>query len=96
MSLNQKENDQQFIANKETEIKNEPQKKPAISPSLFEANQKSFSSMDSLNFNSKNIQGKEELKFFGVSEFYIKEISQDLISKYGNYFLKSFDKKNFI
>ena len=94
MSLNQKENYQQCIANKETEIKNEPQKKPEISPSLFEANQKSFSSMDSVNFNSKKIQSKEELKFFGVSEFYIKEISQDLISKYGNYFLKSFDKKN--
>lgn len=94
MSLNQKENYQQCIADKDTEIKNEPQKKPAISPSIFEANQKAFSSMDSENLNSKNIQSIEELKFFGVSEFYIKEISQDLISKYGNYFLKSFDQKN--
>jgi len=94
MSLDQKENYQLCIANKDTKIKDEPQKKADISPSIFDAKQKSFSSIDSENKNSKNIQSEEELKFFGVSEFYIKEISQDLVSKYGNYFLKSFDQKN--
>ena len=94
MSLKQKEKIQQCIADKDTEIKKEPQKKQALSPSIFEAKQKSFSSLDSKIQESKNSKSKEELKFFGVSEFYIKEISHDLISKYGNYFLKSFDKKN--
>lgn len=94
MSSNQKENYQQCMADKDTEIKNEPQKKTAISPSIFDSKQKSFSSMDSKNLYSENIQSAEELKFFGVSEFYIKEISEDLVSKYGNYFLKSFDLKN--
>ena len=94
MSIKQKENIQQCIADKNTEMKVETQKKQTISPSKFGANQKSFSSMDSEIQDSKNAQNTEELQFFGVSEFYIKEISQDLISKYGNYFLKSFDQKN--
>ena len=94
MSLNKKENIQQCVADKDTEIKKEPLKKQAVSPAKFDAKQKSFSSIDSEKQDSKNIQNIEIIKFFGVSEFYIKEISQDLISKYGNYFLKSFDQKN--
>ena len=82
-------NNTDIIADKSTGIKNEPLKKEIISPSRFNANKKEFSSLDSKN-DSKD---KEELKFFGVSEYYIKEISEELISKYGNYFLKSFDQK---
>ena len=83
---------EQCIADKETEMKNEPNKKDAVTPSEFEVNQNNFSSLDSDVNPSEN--NKEELKFFGVSEYYINQISQELISKYGNYFLKSFDKKN--
>ena len=91
MSHDQKEFEQ-CIADKETEMKNEPNKKDAVTPSEFEVNQNNFSSLDSdVNPPENN---KEELKFFGVSEYYINQISQELISKYGNYFLKSFDKKN--
>lgn len=91
MSHDQKEFEQ-CIADKETEMKNEPNKKEAVTPSEFEVNQNNFSSLDSDVNPSEN--NKEELKFFGVSEYYINQISQELISKYGNYFLKSFDKKN--
>ena len=91
MSHDQKEFEQ-CIADKETEMKNEPNKKDAVTPSEFEVNQNNFSSLDSDVNPSEN--NKEELKFFGVSEYYINQISQELISKYGNYFLKSFDKKN--
>ena len=95
MTFNQKESFQQIIADKETEIKNVDQKNEAKTPTKFEIKQNSISSVDSEIKNSKKSpKKKDELKFFGVSEFYIKEISQELISKYGNYFLKSFDQKH--
>ena len=80
----------ELIADKSTEVKNDPQKKEIQSPSNFNDNLKNISSNDS----KKESKDKDELKFFGISEFYIKEISEELISKYGNYFLKSFDQKN--
>ena len=92
MNYNQNQSSKQYFADKETETKKEPNKKEAITPSKFQANQNSFSVLDSEVLNSDN--EKEELKFFGVSEYYIKEISQELISKYGNYFLKNFGPKN--
>ena len=92
MNYNKKESLKGHIADKETEIKNECNKKEVLTPSKFEVNQNSFSSVDSEVPKLENQEN--ELKFFGVSEYYIKEISQELISKYGNYFLKAFDKKN--
>lgn len=91
MSYNQKKNLEQNLADKETETKIEPNGKEFKTPSKFLANQKSLSSVDSGEQNSEKT--KIELKFFGVSEFYIQEISQKLISKYGHYFLRSFDQK---
>lgn len=96
MSLTKNDNNQEFIADKSTETKNVPQKmeKQIIneSPSNFNPVIKNFSPLDS---QGNVCEEKNELKFFGVSEFYVKEISEELISKYGNYFLKSFDQKNF-
>ena len=71
----------ELIADKSTEIKNEPQKKEIQSPSNFNDNLKNISSNDS----KRELKDKDELKFFGISEFYIKEISEELISKYGNF-----------
>ena len=92
MTFNQKINFQEFITDKEIEIKNVVQKNEAKTPTKFEANKNSFS-VDSELKNSEKSPKNDELKFFGVSEYYIKEISQELISKYGNYFSKTFDQK---
>ncbi len=73
----------ELIADKNTEIKNEPRKKKIQSSSGFK---NSTSPLQS--------KKKKELKFFGISEYYIKQISEELISKYGNYFLKTYDQKN--
>ena len=93
MSFIKKENNTELIADKSTEIKNEPQKKQVMSPTDFNDNQNSLFSKEFNEQDMKNVN-KDELKFFGVSEYYIKEISEELISKYGNYFLKTFDQKN--
>ena len=92
MNYDQKQSSKKYFADKETETKKEPNKKEVVTPSKFTANQNSFSALDSEAQNSEN--QKEELKFFGVSEYYINEISQELISKYGNYFIKNFGPKN--
>lgn len=89
MSLNKLGFKDELIADKNTEIKKEPLKNEAISPSNFEPNEKPLSEAE-----SADLTDKKDLKFFGVSEYYIKEISKELFSKYGNYFLKTFDKKN--
>lgn len=95
MSYTKKETNVDFIADKSTEIKNEPRKKEVNSPTNFEINQKPSTLDSPENKSFQNVQkNKEELKFFGVSEYYIKEISEELISKYGNYFLKTFEQKN--
>lgn len=93
MSFIKKENNTELIADKSTEIKNGPQKKQVMSPTDFNDNQNSLFSKEFNEQDMKNAN-KDELKFFGVSEYYIKEISEELISKYGNYFLKTFDQKN--
>ena len=94
MNFTPKEKNVNIIADKSTKIKNDPQKKEIKSLSNFDLDLKTPTSDNHKNKNSKNIPKKnEELKFFGVSEYYIKEISEELISKYGHYFLKSFDQK---
>ena len=83
-----------IIADKTTKIKNDSHKKGVKSPSNFYPEQKTSISDNPEKKSSKNdLKIKEELKFFGVSEYYIKEVSEELILKYGNYFLKSFDQK---
>ena len=90
MSFSKIEKNVELKADKSTKIKKEPNKKEIHSPSNFEINEKSFSS----NASEKELKNKEEFKFFDVSEYYIRTISEDLISKYGRFFLKSFDQKN--
>ena len=95
MNFTPKEKNVNIIADKSTKIKNGPQKKEVKSLSNFDLDLKISTSDNPENKSSKNSQNKnKELKFFGVSEYYIKEISEELISKYGKYFLKSFDYKN--
>ena len=69
MNYSQKQSSKQYFADKETETKKELNKNEAVTPSKFTANQNSFSELDSEALNSEN--QKEELKFFGVSEYYI-------------------------
>ena len=92
MSFVQDKSNIESIADKSTEIKNEPKKKEIQSPSEFK------NATSPLNLSNpvqaEDSSKKEELKFFGVSEYYIKQISEELISKYGNYFLKTYDQKN--
>ena len=64
-----------------------------ISPSNFTPKISTPEKPEEIKFQS-NQDKKDELKFFGVSEYYIKEISEELITKFGNYFLKTFDQKN--
>ena len=74
MSYTKKETNVDFIADKSTEIKNEPRKKEVKSPTNFEINQKPSTLDSPENKSFQNVQkNKEELKFFGVSEYYIKE-----------------------
>jgi len=95
MSITQKEKDTELIADKSTEMKNEPKNKEFLSPSNINNKQNTETSMSPSRLKPKlDRNNKEELKFFGVSEYYIKGISDELISKYGNYFLKTFDQKN--
>jgi len=95
MSITQKEKDTELIADKSTEMKNEPKNKEFLSPSNINNKQNTETSMSPSRLKPKlDRKNKEELKFFGVSEYYIKGISDELISKYGNYFLKTFDQKN--
>lgn len=95
MSITQKEKDTELIADKSTEMKNEPKNKEFLSPSNINNKQNTETSMSPSRLKPKlDRNNKEELKFFGVSEYYIKRISDELISKYGNYFLKTFDQKN--
>jgi hypothetical protein len=92
MSFVQDKSNVESIADKSTEIKNEPRKKEIQSPSEFK---NATSPLNLSNpIQSEEANKKEELKFFGVSEYYIKQISEELISKYGNYFLKTYDQKN--
>ena len=92
MSFVQDKSNIESIADKSTEIKNEPKKKEIQSPSEFK---NAASPLNSSNpIQSEESNKKEELKFFGISEYYIKQISEELISKYGNYFLKTYDQKN--
>lgn len=93
MSFNNKETNVDYIADKSTEIKNELHKKEVISPSNFTPKISTPEKPEEIKFQS-NQDKKDELKFFGVSEYYIKEISEELITKFGNYFLKTFDQKN--
>ena len=95
MSITQKEKDTELIADKSTEMKNDPKNKEFLSPSNINNKQNTENSMSPSRLKPKlDRNNKEELKFFGVSEYYIKGISDELISKYGNYFLKTFDQKN--
>ena len=89
MSLNKLGFNAELIADKNTEIKKEPQKNEVVSPSNYEPNKKPLFETEPAGLTDKN-----DLKFFGIKEYYIKEISEELISKYGNYFLKTFDLKN--
>ena len=92
MSFAQDKSNVESIADKSTEVKNEPREKEVQSPSGFENVTPSLSLSNPIQVEESN--KKEELKFFGVSEYYIKQISEELISKYGNYFLKTYDQQN--
>ena len=80
MSFVQDKSNIESIADKSTEVKNEPRKKEIQSPSEFK------NATSPLNLSNpvqaEDSSKKEELKFFGVSEYYIKQISEELISKY--------------
>ena len=77
MNFTPKEKNVNIIADKSTKIKNGPQKKEVKSLSNFDLDLKISTSDNPENKSSKNSQNKnKELKFFGVSEYYIKEISE--------------------
>ena len=95
MSFQKIEKNMELLEDNNTKIKKEPDKKEIKSPSNFEINDNSFFSVDLDNLSpEKEIKNKKEIKFFGVSEYYIKEISQELILKYGQFFLKTFSQNN--
>lgn len=97
MSLTQSTNNVQLITEKNMEIENEPKINENISPLILENSQILIETDNLVNLKSILTQkNKEELKFFGISEYYIKEISDKLISKYSKYFSKTFDQKNFV
>ena len=91
MSFDLKEQKNQIIADKSTEVKKDKNKKEFISPNENNQQNNSAISIEKDNLDSK--ENQKELKFLQLSEYYMKNISEELISKYGNYYLSSFDQK---